>query len=338
LTKGNKDKGNGKIVSKVFFDKEDWKKEWMHSKQIAKVDPSGKHLLLPVSSCKTTLDKVETHPSAFECDGLQYYDPRHSKLLYQINMPFGGTSLYDFVRSLIMQQGHLMSCKDILELMGPIIHSLVLMDKRQTCHQDIKTSNILVTPQGKTILIDYSLMMKYKDIFTFKNRKRLRYTYFPYPPEYKIAHVLLHDEKCTPCDVVQECMNNIFQYGQDRGQAYMEYVPEREIRASVMKRFDDLKIYKDLTLSHHMKPFANRADVYGVGMCFIDLNKYINIGSLTKKKKLAWTTWIRGMIHPDVEQRFTPSEAVFEYQQLQKLFCDGSSGSLCNGMKKKKSI
>ena len=316
---------NGKVrerktesVGKIFSDSRDFHDEWKISQRIAKIDPKGKTLLVPNAACITSRERVLRHPASGECEQL-FYTPYDSsnKPLYQISMPYGGSDLYNYMIKYAVEKRTTLPVKTFAKMMLSAFDGVVLLDKRRFCHQDIKTPNIMVTPQGNAILIDYGLMVPYKDIYAPGNRKRLRYSYFPYPPEYKLAYYQW--TACTDaCDIEKEVMKNIHQFGSERARAYFSYISEEEVRKSIQIFTAKLHEHKN-DLQKYLTRFANRIDVYSLGTSILDIIKYINLKSLNTKQRQAWDTLIRSIIHPNPMYRATPVKARALLLELQKI-------------------
>lgn len=325
------------VISKVFGDKIDYLSEMKEGKRLQKIDPSGSHLLLPIEGCKTSLELVRKHPKSNECELLEEIPYDKSYSLYQITMPYGGVRFDHYIRRYVVEKQKLFPLINLIAILYGILEGVILMDRKRICHQDIKSANILVTPKGEGLIIDYSLMTPYKDIYNVKNHRRLKYTYFPYPPEYKIAYYITYPDKCNEvCDFPREVNKNINNFGEDLGDIYYSFYSLQKINKVTEELRKD--IIKEEAPLKFLQKYANRIDVYGVGVAIIDVYKYIDL-NISVKEEQTWTNWIKHMIHPDVRKRYTPEEAYKNLQRLQELLCKNKKEDTpCNGMKKRKSI
>lgn len=306
------------LVGKIFSDARDFRDEWKLSQKVAKIDPKGKALLLPTSACLTSREKVLSNPASGECEQM-FYTPQNSTSnpMYQLTMPYGGSDLYKYAMQYMIQNKKPIPMKMFVKMMEPVFDGLILLDAKKWCHQDIKTPNIMVTPQGKAILIDYGLMVPYKEVYAPTNRRRLRYSYFPYPPEYKMAYYQWHP--CTDtCSIEKEVMKNIYQFGNDRARYYFSYVDETEVRSNIRKFLNDLGKHRN-DLQAYLTKFANRVDVYSLGTSILDVLKYIDTKSLTSAQQDAWRLLIRSMILPNPIDRTTPKKAKQLLHSLKKI-------------------
>lgn len=300
------------LVSKVFTDKAEFKKEIRMSQKAAKIDPRNKSIIVPVSSCKVSRGSVEKHPAVRQCDMLNtQYSISANYPLYQLLMPYGGTRIDHYLRDWANTKRPF-PLISFLMMVEPLFEGLLLFEAHQMCHQDIKTANILVTPQGKAMYIDYGLMSSYAHLYTLQNQRRLKYTYFPYPPEYKVAYYLLTN--CNDCVIDIGIRNNIAKFGEAREAAFYKYFHEHEL----VKYSKDVQQYlatkkTKQTQMAWLKRYANRVDVYSLGTALVDAARHVYI---PPSHEHAWTTFVRRLIHPDVRKRFTPKQAHQAYLKL----------------------
>jgi serine/threonine protein kinase len=300
------------LVSKVFTDKKEFNKEIRMSKKAAAIDPKNRSIVVPVRSCRVSRGVVDKHPAVRQCDMLQsQYSISANYPLYQLLMPYGGTRIDHFLRDVgtAKKPYPLIS---FLSMVEPLFEGLLLFEAHKMCHQDIKTANILVTPHGKAMYIDYGLMNSYDKLYTLENQRRLKYTYFPYPPEYKIAYYLL--SKCNECVIDIGIKNNIAKFGDAREAAFYKFFSEHD----VVKYSKALQQY--LIAKHHTKNqmawltrYANRVDVYSLGTALVDASRHIYV-PVTQEKM--WYDFVRHLIHPDVRKRYTPKQAHQAYLKL----------------------
>lgn len=299
-------------VGKVFFEHKDFTRELKTSAIAAKIDPTGTKILVPSSSCESTRNEVFNHPAGNSCEKQsEYFYAPLSRPVYQLKMPYGGVRLDHYIAE------NKMTPKAFLEIMLPVINGLILLDKKEYCHQDIKASNILVAPSGEGIIIDYSLLIPYNKIYDPSNHRRWRFSYYPYPPEYKIYN---HIQKHLSGHVLSEVKRNWYSFGDGRGKAYYALFGKKEIEDSIHDFFK-YAVENGLTdadLQRTFDQFASKLDIYSVGMIFIDLNRSLDFKGYNRRsvwyrdyKKL-----IRSMSHPDPRERITALDAYVQMKQL----------------------
>ena len=186
-------KKSKELVSKVFEEKKNYKKELELSKKAAIIDNIGNNLLLPTKGCAIKNEDLERIED--KCD----FDFENTDNYYQLVMPYGGKEIKKYLQS------HKSSCKEFLQFSISLFKGLLLLKNKKYCHQDIKVNNVLITPQKKMIIIDYSLMKPFKDIYKEKNNIRLSKDYFLNPPEYKLVYYFNNDVEIF----VNEFINNL---------------------------------------------------------------------------------------------------------------------------------
>lgn len=262
-------KGDEVTVSKVFERKKDYTQEVAASKKVAKVDPSGSHILVPTSHCETTYGNVATHPAANDCEIVQdmRFAPPSTKM-YQIKMPYGGQRYDKYIKTNAVKLG------DFIRQIIHVLEGVQKLQKNRTCHQDLKASNLLISSQGKVMIIDYSLMLPYEQVYSKKNLHRLRHSYFPYPPEYKIFY-LVYKHICDgkSCEhLLPQIIKNFAHYGSDRMQLMKELHGDFH---KFVATFYSYVVKNKEKLEQVFLPFAKKMDVYSVGTIMMDMDKYI---------------------------------------------------------------
>lgn len=261
-------------VGKIFVDAKDFKKEVATAKLVAKIDPTGKNLLTPSEHCETSTASVRDPSITWSCEALRGSGKGR---LYQLMMPYGGERLDEYVKK------HKPSRMEFLRLMIPVMEAIVQLQQHKYCHQDIKVSNILVTPEHKAILIDYSLMVPFNDVYTPSNRHYLRHTYLSYPPEYKAVYYKDEDK----ARVMGEIMANTSKYA------------SRFRKAWAKERKWIYNNLKDLTAN------TNKIDVYSLGTVFIRIDEeYLR----ARKGTDAFYRLVDDMVAVNPAKRLSPVE------------------------------
>jgi len=299
---------NKQIVGKIYSDKQDFDDELTLSKKVAKIDPKGKSLLPTYEACETNIDEIKKASQWEDCEIIA--DNTEQKKFYQIIMPYGGVRIDHY----FMNTTRTINLKNFLEIMKPLFDGLILLDSKKNCHQDIKNGNILVTPQNKAIMIDYGLMKRYSDIYVESNVSRLRYTYFPYPLEFKIFYYTVYGYCGTNCE--QDIISNIEIAREIQKDEYYRYFPKEE----TLKRINRLKkIFEELQRKNKLLQFVNKncdkIDVYSLGLVFMQNIKNIKYSD---KYTDIIQNFIKSLIHPDVRKRSNSKKTYIEYSNLIK--------------------
>lgn len=281
-----------KTVSKLFADKKDFMEEVVASRKVAAIDPVGELMLLPTKGCKVSRNALQKNPAVRSCKSI---DARVQNV-YQLHMPYGGMRFDEYVKS------NVMTSTGLLRLMTPLFKALLLLEKRKTCHMDIKHSNVLIRPSDNhPIIIDYSLITPYKHIYSMENIRRLRHAYFPYPPEFQIF-ADTHD------DVGDQVKKNLKSWGRSRYQLYLKYVSAKELNTAIS---DVVRLLGAAPGREKKKEwvdsYCNRIDIYSVGMMIVELSEYLDDGL---KGNVSFKQFVKSLIHPNVTKRLTPKQAM----------------------------
>jgi serine/threonine protein kinase len=272
-------------VGKIFVDAEDFNKELQAAHVVSRIDPSGETILVPSEHCKTHVNE----DIATSCDAFR---KNHTREGYQLLMPYGGIRLDQYVAD----RGTI-SVKDFIILMLPVAEGIVKLEKHRYCHQDIKVANILVTPQHKAIIIDYSLMKPFKEIYKKTNYHYLHHTYFSYPPEYKSIYYKDSDSNT----VTSEILKNIEIH--DNGHFIKRF---KKAWAATSKW-----IYNDVK---QLEKYVNRVDVYSLGTVFVRLSPFI--AEKSGRYRTAFDALVDDMIAINPAKRTTPQKLVDDMKNI----------------------
>lgn len=295
-----KEKKKEILVGKIFANNNNFKKEIIANKNIIAIDKTGNKLLSATSYCTVPIKNFKDTNRTKMCEFKHGY--KKQPFLYQLNMPYGGITFKEYFKM------NTYSIYDILKSLVNPFETLVLLEKKKMCHQDIKPDNILVKPSKESIIIDYGLMISYNKVYSLENRHRLKYSYFPYPPEYKIFE-FIHFQKCYKYQYCNYIYNN---YISNRSPTVSSNILEKlfdnnEIINIFKRKIDNLiEKDKDGIIEKYMIKYANRIDVFSLGMTLVRMLKYVNY-NLTDNNI---NTFIRNLIHPDFKVRYTPKEAL----------------------------
>lgn len=281
-------------VSKIFVDKEEFKREVKAAKRLAKIDAESESILVPSRYCRTSLSKVIGSNSIWQCEAIRdiAYETNNT-YLYQLMMPYGGMRLDHYVKS------HKTNKKVFVHMMQPVFKGLNTMASRKYCHQDIKSSNVLVRPDGRAIIIDYSLMKKFKDIYAKENERRLKHTYYTYPPEYKIYYGLMNN--LSDNEIIKGVIKSSQHYSPKYGAVLMSlWGGEDALRSFINK----LRLMGNPAA--YLTKLADRIDVYAMGAVFIQLEENLSSTKLTAHFKKMYKELIKLMVALDPVDRISP--------------------------------
>lgn len=293
-------------VGKIFIKKQIFDKEIKTNKIAIKIDKTNNYLLTANSHCKLNPKDIQKTNRVKLCE----FKHNHDNTYYQLNMPYGGQIIKDYIK-----YNNINSINDLLLLAVNLFEGLQLLEKHKMCHQDIKPDNILVKPIGKAVLIDFTLMIPFNTIYSEVNRNRLRYSYYPYPPEYKI-YEYIHFQKCYNYDYCFYVLNayindNLSILSNDKHLKTL--FTDKEILDILKPKITSMiEKEKTKTLTKYIEKYTNKIDTYSLGITLVKLLKYINYDMKNKKVN----EFLRNIIHPDFEKRYSPKQAIQHIKQL----------------------
>lgn len=317
----HKSKGAKNFVSKIFIDKNYYTKEVNASKILKKVDPSGKNILLPYKTCEVSTTDIYKNNEAMQCEELSYYknNPKHH--LYQLIMPYGGIRYDTYFKK------NRPTLKDFFHISKPLFEALILLEKKSICQYDIRGANVLVGSNNKAIVIDHSLIIPYKKIYMASNLRRLKKAYYPYPPECIVYYQIYTQQDSLSTFLYTQFDESTHSYGETRYNAYASFIDPGYIKdalttmhtsfKNIVTKYENAnvstyqnKLYKFIT------PYANRIDIYSVGMLIVTIFQYINYTGVSKNIKDDFVQFIKKLIEPNVFKRYTPTEAINNFNEL----------------------
>ena len=321
----NKNSNSSKLVSKIFVDKDDFNKEVDASKLLKKVDPSGKNILLPYKSCEVNISDIFKNKHVEQCEELQYYKNK-TRQLYQLIMPYGGIRYDEYFKV------YRPTLKEFFSISEPLFKALLLLETKSICHYDIRGANVLVGTDNKAIIIDHSLIIPYDKLYMPTNLRRLKKAYYPYPPEcivyYQVYknHTINETNKtvsktnsASPNFIYEQFDDSIHSYGEKRYNAYKSLINNTTIHKSLTHMHGVFKKYvnKD-DLYAYLTTYANRVDIYSVGMLLVTVYAYIDYSAISKDQKDDFFNFIKKLIDPNVCHRLTPKDAYKLFSSLAK--------------------
>jgi hypothetical protein len=160
-------------------------------------------------------------------------------------------------------------------------------------------------------------------------------SYYPYPPEC-IIYYQIYKYKANFNDFINTQFDeSINSYGEKRYDAYISLISNEQINEAlnnvtaklitvanniannVANNKEDIKetSYEN-ELYTFMTKYANRLDVYSVGMLIVTVYLYIDYSGVSKNIKDEFKTFIKQLIEPDVFKRVSPLEAYANFKKL----------------------
>jgi serine/threonine protein kinase len=310
-------------ISKVFKDLNEAKVEEKEAKAVLALDPKMEFTLPFYKRC--TLNISKTKPDGWDkCKHSTKKGTEFSQLRYEN----GGV---DFDH--IFKQYPKITIEEILPAFLSLLKGLIILNKANKVHQDIKPANMLYSHATKRVyLIDFGLSMPYSSLYQEKIKNIHAYDYPYYPPEYKLYHYMfMHAQKNKTFNEFATMFSRNLR-GQPRLYQYLDkrHGAPSELKALYHigeKILDDsqkeFKTHRNISKFHEQagkefRQFASKIDVYSLGITILSIigkaHSRYQIGDMSSIIKHVFPV-LFGMTCFDVSKRMTPEKAYRAYKQ-----------------------
>ena len=170
-------------VGKVFSSQHESDSEHKLGKQFYNMDKKGDYFNILTNTCGVSKNTLLTNDRNKECKHILDNKEVYRQLIYKEK----GTDLSNFLRNEEFE----LSDKQIVEYIRNLLLGIAVLQKHNMAHLDIKPDNILISDSDKLLLIDFGLAREMNNIYNISQSDfMLEYSYFIYPPEFKIFIVL----------------------------------------------------------------------------------------------------------------------------------------------------
>lgn len=304
-----------KLIGKLFYSREYYNDEVKLGKIVKSIDPSGKKMLAPVSGCavsKKILENPNNIKAISKCEAITNTD-KYSLIndtdsdvefpnkVWQLKMPYAGLDMHSYLEK--YKNG--VTVKSLMSTMIPLFESVILLKQHKLVHQDIKPDNVLIYKK-KTVLIDYSLMLPFEDIYTMKNYSRLKSHYRYYPFEYYLTSLVFKyntNISMKKDDLVYYIMEKYRDYIIKKAHHLHPYYTVDELLEHATE-YDLLSII--MKNPKNMKEYVDKIDIYSIGITIKELTRYIKPNTMTNE----FINFVRNILHPDPRKRISAEDAL----------------------------
>lgn len=189
--KGTKKKNKKKIwtqynVGKVFTDQHEAVEEFKLMKTIKKIDKKGKYTIPIEEKCDVELRDHEVYDQLKKCELFrdEFAKKNFESTYVQLVSKHGGISLKDFVHT----RRHVYDLFEVCSKLMNVVSGLIFLHRKSICHRDIKEANIVIstTRPKRSFIIDFGLMKRMDEVYTFDELRVLEFEYVYYPPEFRV--------------------------------------------------------------------------------------------------------------------------------------------------------
>jgi len=183
---------------------------------------------------------------------------------------------------------------DLLVSLDNIFNAIADLESISIAHHDIKMPNVLYkTSTNSTILIDYGITSKYKDLFLMNksNNKNWPRSYFVWPPEFHAIWYIITNKTVPSAIVMHDKVKSVvhisenyvprFEDMYDKKASMNDFIEFRKVLITNLQ-FDDTvdhyinNIKNEDVSAYFSNNFANKSDPYGLAILIYAFNKQQN--------------------------------------------------------------
>lgn len=255
----NMNNNTDNFVGKVLLtdNHRDITQEWDASECLREIDPDNKYFIYPLQKTQLSIQEYNKYAKK----QLKYIEP--SKQLTQFIMKNGGQSIRCIAKKTNLSFTSIVQC--VLE----IAQCIKLLQKNKLIHQDIHPGNI-VRKDGRHRLIDFGMMITSSEYYTSFNML-LNEEYAISPPEYR----LLQYDRQKKNNIKYE-QNLLAKYVGINNEDLNDIFHNRYFIMSYNYLVNSLKDCEDPCSYLKQKKSYNKADVYSLGVCLIEMLSYLD--------------------------------------------------------------
>jgi serine/threonine protein kinase len=272
--------------------------------------PPRKHKNVPIKFLNRKYieryTKIETFDDIlFGNKARSIFDPLNtmsSPILYVVPQQKGYSIILPFRKGTI---DHLMGydMKIIMKQLIPLMKGLVRLHKQKIVHHDIKIPNMLYNdrPHLQLFLIDWGTSCTFHEVFSDKYNRWLVADNTNLPPEYKI--LARFKGILESADLAKGYSKNY------SGYKYLKYF---QPRYDILFAEADKQLTKKLEKNpYYFDSMAGAVDVFAMGIVICALIKAFG----TPQDEVKYQSLIRGMIHPNIQRRWSFRRCIKHLEQ-----------------------
>jgi len=296
MTVHNKD-----LVGKVLLTncKRDILQEWEASKYLCEIDPQHKYFIYPISTVNLSVQEYNKYAKK------PLKSINKSKQLTQFIMVNGGNS----IRSIAKQT--FLSFSSIVDCILDVAQCIKVLQNNKFIHQDIHLGNI-VKKDGIHRLIDFGLMISSSQYYTPFNIL-LNEEYAISPPEYR----LLQENKQNNSNIKFE-QELLAKYVGINTEDLNDIFKNKYFIMSYNYLVSSLKDKDPCSYLEKVESY-NKADVYSLGVCLIEMLSYLDNDSVPLSVAPQLSFLIVRMLMPHPENRIDIDTLIFKFTTIKNM-------------------
>ena len=274
--------------------------EWDASEYLRAIDPENIYFVYPVKKTQLSIQEYNKYAKK----PLKYINP--CKQLTQFVMKNGGQS----IRSIARQTNLSFTC--IVQCVLDIAQCIKVLQKNKLIHQDIHPGNI-VKKDGKHRLIDFGMMITSSQYYSPFNML-LNEEYAISPPEYR----LLQYDRQKNNNIKYE-QNLLAKYVGINNEDLNDIFQNRYFVLSYNYLVKSLKDDEDSCCYLKQKKSYNKADVYSLGVCLIEMLSYLDEQSVPVDVAPQLSFLIVRMLMPHPENRIDIDTVIEKFTTINNI-------------------
>lgn len=326
-------------VGKIFSDVTERDVEYQLGKRFQHLDPNGSVLNILTNECDVTKNEVIKNDESSQCKHINSSTSLYNQLIYKEK----GIDLDKILKT--NKDNYCLFDTDMIQYVTNLLKGVKLLQDNDLAHMDIKLDNILISDKNKLLLIDFGLTRDLQEIYDInKSDYLLKYSYYIYPPEFKVFMVLdyIKKLKLDALDVkassyYSDLYKLIIEVHKKKLKGYKGYdhvlhklktinvyqtTLEEQFSNFVISLIEQMKArnmtHKSCMCDYFKRKFAMKADVFSVGYvllciyyyskpskCKATIHKYMRFVHLIKQ------TWCMNPY-----ERYTVDDILKEYKDI----------------------
>lgn len=307
-----------KTIAKIFSNKNYYKDEIKQHLLISKIDKNNSFTIKLINHCKIDLSYINKNVNNFDRCKLI----KNNKIIYQIIYEDGGIDLEVF----FTQKRPNFDSYQFLKKFISLFYGIQLLINNELSHSDIKMDNLLFNGE-KIILIDFGLLIKFKELLNDRIAKINYKNIYFYPDEYNLYYknnlfnqLLNSDELFSRIDEYMYLIEHLSnQYN------YLNYFQQINNLNSYLKSqaFLFASKFNKTTLNKKKEElcilFGKKLDIYQLGIVLYSIIlSIIYLYDINEINKIPLGIFdiIKKMLEPDVNIRIDIQTLINNYSKL----------------------
>jgi serine/threonine protein kinase len=319
----NQNLTQSKGVGKLFYDKGAYETEVREAEKIKNMDPTGQYTNPIKNSCEflrldiptEDLKKCTVHDIVFNEESALINKNKAIRKKTIAELKEGAFNIFRFIEDKNIEdlkqfqivyehegvdfEKYLETTEDSFEeVFGHLLQFAkgiaFFNGKHNYSHMDIKAPNLLITKEGKDLLIDFGLSKDTNEIY--KDDFVLNFPYVYYPPEFRMfvhhKDIILNEENTYDKNVLKEKVIGIYKALPKIGNEFYKRM-EKKYEATfsqINNKFAKIKDEKKLR-NEYSKAFSKKVDVFSFGVVILETlhilqTKFENNEKFTKIHKI----------------------------------------------------